>query len=121
MIRLTFQLPPRELSPNYTVGSRGARLGKAAKIKRTRGLAKFIAFSATRPEQRGKTHAKIVVRWFHRTMRFPDKDNVIAWLKPYFDGIADAGVVTNDRVITYLPVVIEKDKENPRVEIEIHD
>jgi hypothetical protein len=35
-ITITLPLPPKELSPNYTVGSRGQRMGKAAKTKKYR-------------------------------------------------------------------------------------
>lgn len=32
-----------------------------------------------------------------------DQDNAIASLKPYLDGLADAGIVSNDRDFTVLP------------------
>ncbi len=43
-----------------------------------------------------------------------------ASLKSAEDGITDAGVWTDDSVVTWLPPVIDRiDKSNPRVEIEV--
>jgi len=36
---------------------------------------------------------------FHMPRR-RDEDGLIAWLKPVFDGLQDAGVITNDSALT---------------------
>lgn len=33
-----------------------------------------------------------------------DDDGLIAWLKPFRDGLADAGIVRNDSAFTMLPI-----------------
>lgn len=118
-ITITLPLPPRALNPN----SRPHYMTKAAKTKKYRTDAGFAALHASsrRTEETlcPWSRATIQVRWFHRTASFPDPDNVIAWLKAAFDGIADAGVIANDRDVEYPPVIIEKDSDDPRVEIEV--
>lgn len=57
---------------------------------------------------------------FYRKRNTPmDGDNALAMLKPAFDGLQDAGIVTNDRQITHKPVLFFKDVESPRVELRI--
>jgi Holliday junction resolvase RusA-like endonuclease len=116
-ISITLPLPHKSLSPNYTVGSRGARLGKAAKTKAYRNAAATLA----RSEMTGSKFpaAEVQCTFYYPTARRRDKDNALASMKAAFDGIADAGVVSDDSALTYLPVVMLKSKENPRVEIEI--
>jgi Holliday junction resolvase RusA-like endonuclease len=120
-IRITLPLPPKELSPNYTVGSRGQRLGKAAKTKKYRWGAKVATVVET-AGKRGMSHwpaAEVQCTFYYKDTRRRDKDNALASLKAAFDGIADAGLVGDDSALTYLPVKMLKSKENPRVEIEI--
>lgn len=119
-ITITLSLPPRQLSPNYTVGSRGARMGKANMTKAYRQLACLRTKAAMgvcmRPQW--KTASAVVV-WYAKDLRRRDKDNCLASLKSAFDGIADAGLLADDSGLTHLPLTIQKDKANPRVEITI--
>jgi Holliday junction resolvase RusA-like endonuclease len=46
-----------------------------------------------------------------------DDDNASASLKAYRDGVADAGLVSDDSSIRALPAVLDMDKQNPRVQI----
>lgn len=48
-----------------------------------------------------------------------DGDNALAALKAYIDGVADSGLLDNDRGLTHEPVTIDVDRERPRVEITI--
>lgn len=57
------------------------------------------------------------VVWYSRTARKIDLLNMDHWLKAYYDGIADAGVVKNDRGIHPVSHEQRKDEDNPRVEI----
>lgn len=122
-IRITLPLPPKELSPNYTVGSIGQRLGKAAKTKKYRQAActqvccEVVARGLLSREY--WPAAEVACTFYHKDTRRRDKDNALASLKAAFDGIADAGLVSDDSALTYLPVKMLKSKENPRVEIEI--
>lgn len=116
-LTITLPLPPKELSPNYTVGSIGQRMAKATKTKQYRKH----AASLTAEEASGEPWPAAYVECFfyHKDTRRRDKDNALASLKAAFDGIADAGLVGDDSALTYLPVKMLKSKENPRVEIEI--
>lgn len=121
-IRITLPLPPKELSPNYTVGSIGQRMAKATKTKNCRTLARkltLIEMSDNHINDDEWPAAEVACTFYHKDTRRRDKDNALASLKAAFDGIADAGLVGDDSALTYLPVKMLKSKENPRVEIEI--
>ena len=57
--------------------------------------------------------------FYFRDLRRRDRDNLLASLKAAFDGLADAHILEDDSGLVHLPVRIEKDRENPRVELEI--
>jgi Holliday junction resolvase RusA-like endonuclease len=120
-ITITLPLPPKELSPNYTVGSRGQRMGKAAKTKKYRNAACIeVCYDiANGLVSRGWKAADVQCTFYHKDARRRDKDNALASMKAAFDGIADAGLVSDDSALTYLPVVMLKSKDNPRVEVTI--
>jgi hypothetical protein len=61
--------------------------------------------------------AKVTARFFFRTRRRRDRDNLLASLKPAFGGIADARVVANDSGMIHMPVEQYVDRTDPRVEI----
>ena len=63
--------------------------------------------------------AEAEATFFFRDKRRRDRDNLLASLKAAFDGIAAAGVVEDDADLTHLPVRVEVDKADPRVEIKI--
>lgn len=117
-MKITLSIPPRCLSPNFTVASRGGRMGKAAAIKKYRNAAMLACLAAL---SKGITPrwkaATVQVHWFAKTMRFPDGDNALATLKSAFDGMTDAGLFADDKGLTHLPVKFAKDKDNPRIEI----
>lgn len=120
-LKIEISLPPRELSPNHTVGSRGGRLGKSRKVKAYREAARWLAMYAL-AERGGLTlwpAATARCTFYHRDRRRRDRDNLLASLKSAFDGLVDAGVLVDDAGLTHLPVVMEIDRERPRVEIEV--
>ncbi len=61
--------------------------------------------------------ADAAVVWYSRTARKIDMLNMDHWLKAYYDGIADAGVVKNDSGIKPVSHEQRKDAANPRIEI----
>ena len=65
--------------------------------------------------------ATLQAAFYWPTRGFPDDDNAMGSLKAYRDGFAKAGIVTDDKVIKQLPWTIQKDKDNPRVEITISE
>jgi crossover junction endodeoxyribonuclease RusA len=106
---IVLPLPPRELSPN----ARPHYMAKARAVKRYRETAHLLAL-AERPGRPMST-ARVTARFFFRTRRRRDRDNLLASLKPAFD--ADARVVTNDAGMIHMPVEQYVDRIAPRVEI----
>jgi len=118
MSSITIEMPhpPRCLSPNGR-----AHWGQKSKVGRQfRNLASNL-FAIADESTDVWPRAKMTIRWFHKTMRFPDTDNVIGSCKWIRDGIADTGIVENDRDITDIRVLFVKDKARPRVEITLEE
>jgi len=108
---VTLPLPPRVLSPN----ARPHWAAKARAVRQYRETACLCAL-VERPG-RPMQAARVTCRFFFRDRRRRDRDNLLASLKPAFDGIADAGVVTNDSGMIHMPVEQCVDRVRPRVEI----
>jgi Holliday junction resolvase RusA-like endonuclease len=104
-------LPDRRLSPN-------ARVCWQAKSRAVKAYRSEAFFIGQRFPTRWKA-AEAEATFFFRDKRRRDRDNLLASLKAAFDGIAAAGVVEDDADLTHLPVRVEVDKANPRVEIKI--
>lgn len=105
------RLPDRRLSPNARV----CWQAKSRAVKAYRSSAFFIGQCFP---MRWKA-AEAEATFFFRDKRRRDRDNLLASLKAAFDGIAAAGVVEDDANLTHLPVRVEVDKADPRVEIKI--
>ena len=59
--------------------------------------------------------ARVDVTAYHRTMRFRDRQNIMAMLKASIDGVEDAGVIEDDSGLEWGPVMRAKDAAHPRV------
>jgi Holliday junction resolvase RusA-like endonuclease len=113
-VTITLPLPRRELSPN----SRCHWRAKARIVKQSRTTAReMVQLSTHAPPP--YTAACCEPRFFFANNRKRDRDNLLASLKPSFDGLADGGLIVNDSAITYLPVVVAIDRIDPRVELHI--
>lgn len=122
---VTVPIPPRELHPNGR--PHWAKKARAAKVARRQGhdAARLIMFAERMRNwsplwDRAEISAVFYVK--DRRGLKQDQDNAVASLKNYCDGIADAGVVVNDRCFVWKspPVAFEADKiGRPRVEITI--
>lgn len=90
-LAITLSLPPCELSPN----ARPHWTAKARAAKRYRQIAwlSALAVRLNHPMQA----ARITTKFYFADRRQRDPDNLLASLKPAFDGLGDARVVTNDR------------------------
>lgn len=115
-ITFTFPLPPKELSPNARV--HWAKKANFTKRAREEAFKKAQEVLVTMPPMKWK-QAGSHVAWYHPTLRFPDRLNIPGWLKATFDGIADTGIVKNDKDIASPTVQINKDPDRPRVEVTI--
>ena len=121
-IHLILPIPSKYLNPNNAPHTEGAakrfeRIKQAAVAEAWAETKRVLA--ANQEKAPRWADATLEAVFYYKTAARRDKDNCAASLKAYQDGIAEAGIVTNDSVITPLPVVIKKDKDNPRVEITI--
>ena len=115
-ITIVIDLPPRMLSPN-------ARCHWAVKAKYVRRYrlhahaASLVALGEV-PRPRWEK-AKLNAKAFFKTKAFPDPSNFMASLKAAEDGIADAGIIINDRALWPERPEFDKDSRYPRIEITI--
>ena len=65
--------------------------------------------------------AEIDVDWYDKQKHRRDELNVPGYLKAGFDGLADAGIVENDRHFKIGRIQILYDKVNPRVVLKIKE
>lgn len=116
-ITITIPLPPKECRPN---GSHGHWAQKAKAKKAYRRKVHLITLEAIGkgiPERWVK--AKVNIKAYFKTARHLDPDNLVASLKSALDGIADAGVVANDKGLWPERPEIYKDAKNPRIELTV--
>lgn len=115
-ITITLPLPSPKLSPN-------ARTHWAEKAKLTKASRKAAYFAALEAlnlrKPPGWLKARLEVRAFFKTLNFPDPTNFPLSLKAAIDGIADAGIIANDKGLWPERPVFAKDTGNPRMEITI--
>lgn len=117
-LTITLPIPPKELSPNHTIGSRGGRMAKARKVKQYRNRAMLEVLAQVPGDYKPKySKAEVRTKWFTKTVRRMDGDNALASLKAAFDGLTDSGFLSDDRGLTHHPIEFEKDASNPRVEL----
>jgi hypothetical protein len=115
---ITVPLPGRILSPN--VRSHWRPVSKAKRVYRKIAYVMCIReLNVHRSPAPLWDEATVHCDFYFKTMNFPDPDNCIASMKAAFDGIADAGIVFNDRKLWPDRPTMQKDAENPRVEITI--
>lgn len=93
-VSISIPLPPPVLRAN---GSHCHWRRKHTAVKVCRGRAKLLALAALngQPAPRWPKAKAVVEAWFAAEVW--DPDNIVASLKSTFDGMADAGVVANDR------------------------
>ena len=109
-------LPSPKLSPNRKP-AHWSTLSTARKKARSDGYIATVKARIDCQHQTAFTKCEAHPTFYFRTNRRRDGDNFAAMLKPYFDGMVDAGLVVNDSGITHMPPKFEIDKASPRVEI----
>lgn len=116
-VTIELPLPSPKLSPNARTHWRV----KAKVTKRARIDAKYATLDAINrtPGAGLWEDATVQAAFYFRDRRRRDKDNMLASLKAYVDGIADARLVANDFGFTHLPPKIDVDSKNPRVVLTI--
>lgn len=106
------------LSPNAVIHwTKKGAYRKAARLE-----AKLVALDQINRMRSFKPFAKVRIRstiYVPAKRNFLDDDNGLSCLKPYFDGLADAGIVKNDRHMKRETPDFEVDTKRPRVELRI--
>jgi crossover junction endodeoxyribonuclease RusA len=116
-ISFWLHLPPAPLNPN----ARPHWAAKARAVKNYRNTAWLAAAAALGPGRPAPrwTRARVVIVWYTKTDRHPDRDNALASLKAAFDGLTDAGIITDDKELFHEPIEFRVDAKRPRVEITV--
>ncbi len=114
VVRLS--LPSAVLSPNARV--HWAQRARAVKAYRQQA---WVAGAQALAGQDGPewTNATEQATFYWPDARRRDRDNASAMLKAAFDGLVDAGILSDDRGLTHQPVEFAVDKNDPHVEIRI--
>lgn len=107
---ITLDLPPRVLSPNVRAHWATVAMAK----KKYRHAAEVLTRAAGVIEM-GRCTMGLAFYVRDRRGLAQDSDNLIASMKAARDGIADAGVVANDRDIEVETPTLAVDRDNPRV------
>ncbi len=119
-LKLTLPLPPRELTPN--------RVERLHHMKRTQMVEAYMAEAILEIRRRPRGWAK--PRWpsarvkftiYHADKRhWPDNDNALGWMKRPIDALTRAGIFSDDKLLTHLPVrqVVDADRAGT-VDVEI--
>ena len=94
-ILILLPLPSKVLQPNFTVGSYGGRMMKAAATKRYRRLAREAVEEACEGVPWWEA-CRVEAEFFFRDSRRRDQDNAMGSIKAAYDGIVDAGLVNDD-------------------------
>lgn len=112
---VTLPLPDKKLSPN-------ARCHWAAKARAVKSYRLVAMAMGWKLGKLGLESATLQCVFFLKggRGRKPDPDNLLASMKSAFDGLVDAEVFLGDQKLKHLPVIIDEDPENPRVEIHIN-
>jgi hypothetical protein len=115
-ITIELPIPPAVLHPN----ARTCRQAKWGSTKRYRNSAYLRTLEALNGAAAPKwKSATLHATWYFRTAARRDLDNLGAWLKAGHDGIADAGIVENDRDFIPLPPTVNTGDARPRIIITI--
>jgi crossover junction endodeoxyribonuclease RusA len=112
---VTIPYPPTILNPN----GRG-HWSQRYRAQQAQKQAAELAVLRTRRAPRWET-AETQAVFFVPRARPMDGDNAAATLKGAWDGVAAAGVVTNDRGMIHQPPTFAVDVDRPRVELTIRE
>jgi Holliday junction resolvase RusA-like endonuclease len=115
-ITIILPLPNKVLQPNFTIGSFGGRMMKAAAAKKYRRLARE-AIEAEQLETLPWKKIFVQATFHYKTRRRRDTDNAMGALKSAYDGIIESGLIPDDtpNYMKRKEPDFKLDKEFPRV------
>lgn len=98
VLAIPLPLPPKQLHPNYSAPATvGGKVAKSKRIKQARGDAYLAAKKAIVEQRpRGLPWKSAELEAAFTIGRRMDDDGLVAWLKAYRDGLADARIVEDD-------------------------
>lgn len=102
-IIITLPLPPKVLLPTARSHWRAKMRPKILQRQDACTAATAAIYSNRKGGCPMWKMAEVQATWY--LCRHNDSDNLLAWLKSSLDGIADAGIVDNDRGFVHLPPV----------------
>jgi len=116
VVTISLDIPPRTVHPN-------ARTHWATRSRATKSIRCAARIAILNETARGSTIPpdallNVRCRWFFRDRRRRDTDNLLAWMKAAFDGIAD-GLGYDDRRFVHWPASVDCDRDRPRVEVDL--
>jgi len=114
---LTITLPPP--NPKLHAHAKGGWRAKVGATKELRQLAWSLALEACEQLEEPWPAASVEYRFCVPDLRRRDAANMIQATKPAIDGLVDAGLIPDDdwRHLGTKAVIVELDRENPRVEL----
>lgn len=118
-IHISLDLPSSGLSPNARTHWR--KLAELKKNYKEHACDQAMAAAFDQDIKCSFELPVVFVHYVNARNVMPDGDNILASLKSAFDGFTDAGIWEDDRIVFYFPVARSCDKDEPRVEITIHE
>lgn len=120
-ITIVVSLPHKYLQPNCQGRSLAFARGKTRVKKIAKREAYIMALQASNSSRPRWKRASVAAVFYLPSRRgiLADQDNRIASCKAQIDGIAEAGIVENDRGLVWEPVRHEVDAESPRLQLTI--
>lgn len=117
-VTITIPLPPRILSPNRPPMTVGGRIGKAKAAKTYRQQA-ATAIRDAGVETFPWDHVTVSATVFWPDRRRRDTDNLVAAIKPAYDGLVDGGAVADDDPthMTRREPTFAVDRDWPRIDL----
>lgn len=117
MYELTLLIPAKGLHPNH----RGLNaFAHAILVKERRREACYMAVSHGVPVCFTKP-IRVLTVWRIRNVAMRDRDNLVSWLKSSFDGLTDAHLWTDDRLVRPMEPVVIKTMGQETVTFYVYD
>jgi crossover junction endodeoxyribonuclease RusA len=109
------------ISSELHAHAKGHWRSKAAATKACREMA-FLVGKSLRPKM-PYANAKVFYRFYVPDKRRRDEANMVQAVKPFLDGLVDAGVIAGDdwTVLNTKGIAVAVDRDNPRVVLEFEE
>lgn len=113
---LRLPVPNRHLMPNQRFRNVFAH-GRLVKERRFEAYCEAIT---KYPKRVTASKAKLLVVWNLENPLRVDADNLVAWLKSTIDGLTDAKLWTDDRVVELMPAIVQRAAKSESVTMYVY-